>query len=82
VITGPTITREGDANGAPHPEARAYATKFSGRYAHRVITGGIGHNRPQEAPRAFAQAIVDVDGNRGTGGPRMLHASRTEGETS
>jgi pimeloyl-ACP methyl ester carboxylesterase len=60
-ITVPTITLEGDANGAPHPDASAYAKKFSGKYAHRVITGGIGHNLPQEAPQAFAQAIVDVD---------------------
>jgi pimeloyl-ACP methyl ester carboxylesterase len=62
VITVPTITLEGDANGAPHPDANAYAQKFSGRYAHRVITGGIGHNLPQEAPQAFAQAVVDVNG--------------------
>ena len=62
VITVPTITLEGDANGAPHPDASAYARKFSGRYAHRIITGGVGHNLPQEAPLAFAQAIVDVDG--------------------
>jgi pimeloyl-ACP methyl ester carboxylesterase len=61
-ITVPTITLEGDANGAPHPEASAYARKFAGKYAHRVITGGVGHNLPQEAPQAFAQAIVDVDG--------------------
>ena len=60
-ITVPTITLEGDANGAPHPEASAYAGKFSGRYTHRVIEGGIGHNLPQEAPQAFVQAIVDVD---------------------
>jgi pimeloyl-ACP methyl ester carboxylesterase len=60
-ITVPTITLEGDANGAPHPEASAYARKFAGRYAHRVITGGVGHNLPQEAPLAFAQAVVDVD---------------------
>jgi pimeloyl-ACP methyl ester carboxylesterase len=60
-ITVPTITLEGDANGAPHPEPSAYATKFSGRYEHRTITGGIGHNLPQEAPQAFVQAIVDVD---------------------
>jgi len=60
-ITVPTITLEGDANGAPHLDARAYARKFSGRYAHRVITGGVGHNLPQEAPQAFAQAIIDVD---------------------
>ena len=50
----PTITLEGDANGAPHPDPSAYAKKFSGRYAHRTITGGIGHNLPQEAPQAFA----------------------------
>jgi pimeloyl-ACP methyl ester carboxylesterase len=60
VITVPTITLEGDANGAPHPDASAYAAKFSGKYEHRMITGGIGHNLPQEAPQAFAQAIVDV----------------------
>jgi pimeloyl-ACP methyl ester carboxylesterase len=62
VITVPTITLEGDANGAPHPEASVYAKKFSGRYEHRVITGGIGHNLPQEAPQAFGQAVMDVDG--------------------
>ena len=55
------MTLEGDANGAPHPDASAYATKFSGTYAHRIITGGVGHNLPQEAPQAFAQAIIDVD---------------------
>jgi pimeloyl-ACP methyl ester carboxylesterase len=60
-ISVPTITLEGDANGAPHPDASAYAGKFSGRYEHRLIMGGIGHNLPQEAPQAFAQAIVDVD---------------------
>ena len=60
-IAVPTMTLEGDANGAPHPEASAYAGKFSGSYAHRIITGGVGHNLPQEAPQAFAQAIVDVD---------------------
>jgi pimeloyl-ACP methyl ester carboxylesterase len=54
VITVPTITLEGDANGAPHPDATSYATKFSGKYTHRLITGGIGHNLPQEAPQAFA----------------------------
>lgn len=57
----PTITMEGDANGAPHPEPSAYAHKFTGKYQHRLITGGIGHNLPQEAPRAFAQAIIDAD---------------------
>jgi pimeloyl-ACP methyl ester carboxylesterase len=60
VITVPTITLEGDANGAPHPDPGSYVKKFSGKYAHRLITGGIGHNLPQEAPRAFAEAIVDV----------------------
>jgi pimeloyl-ACP methyl ester carboxylesterase len=60
VIKVPTITLEGDANGAPHPEPSSYAGKFSGRYEHRLITGGIGHNLPQEAPQAFAQAVVDV----------------------
>lgn len=60
VITVPTITLEGDANGAPHPEASAYAKKFSGKYEHRIITGGIGHNLPQEAPQAFAEAVMDV----------------------
>ncbi|MGA8886494.1 MAG: alpha/beta hydrolase [Pseudolabrys sp.] len=62
VITVPTITLEGDANGAPHPEPSSYAKKFSGRYSHRLITGGVGHNLPQEAPQAFAQAVIDVDG--------------------
>jgi pimeloyl-ACP methyl ester carboxylesterase len=60
VITVPTITLEGDANGAPHPEPSSYAKKFSGRYSHRLITGGVGHNLPQEAPQAFAQAVVDI----------------------
>jgi pimeloyl-ACP methyl ester carboxylesterase len=60
VINVPTITMEGDANGAPHPEPAAYARMFSGKYAHRNINGGIGHNLPQEAPQAFAQAVVDV----------------------
>jgi pimeloyl-ACP methyl ester carboxylesterase len=61
VITVPTITLEGDANGAPHGDSAAYAKKFTGKYAHREITGGIGHNLPQEAPEAFARAIIDVD---------------------
>jgi pimeloyl-ACP methyl ester carboxylesterase len=63
IITVPTITLEGDANGAPHPEPSSYAKKFSGKYAHRLITGGVGHNLPQEAPRAFAQAVIDVGGS-------------------
>lgn len=61
-ITVPTITLEGDANGAPHPDASTYARKFSGKYAHRVINGGVGHNLPQEAPQEFAKAVVEVDG--------------------
>jgi pimeloyl-ACP methyl ester carboxylesterase len=60
VITVPTITLEGDANGAPHPEPSAYAAKFSGPYSHRTIQGGVGHNLPQEAPEAFADAIREV----------------------
>ena len=60
-ITVPTITLEGDANGAPHPDASAYAGKFTGKYEHRVIESGIGHNLRQEAPQAFAQAIIDAD---------------------
>jgi pimeloyl-ACP methyl ester carboxylesterase len=56
----PTITMEGDANGAPHPDPAAYAAKFTGRYEHRLLVGGIGHNLPQEAPEAFAQAVLDV----------------------
>ena len=62
VINVPTITMEGDANGAPHPEPAAYRNKFSGKYLHRTITGGVGHNLPQEAPQAFAQAVIDVGG--------------------
>jgi pimeloyl-ACP methyl ester carboxylesterase len=62
VITVPTITLEGEANGAPHPEPGAYRAKFSGKYAHRTISGGVGHNLPQEAPQAFPQAAVDADG--------------------
>ena len=62
VISVPTITLEGDANGAPHPDPSAYAKKFSGKYTHRLVTGGIGHNLPQEAPQAFAQAVIDVAG--------------------
>jgi pimeloyl-ACP methyl ester carboxylesterase len=61
VITVPTITLEGDANGAPHPDASSYAKKFSGKYAHRIIKGGVGHNLPQEAPQAFTKAVIDVD---------------------
>jgi pimeloyl-ACP methyl ester carboxylesterase len=62
LITVPTITLEGDANGAPHPEPSDYAAKFSGPYSHRTIEGGVGHNLPQEAPEAFADAIREVGG--------------------
>jgi pimeloyl-ACP methyl ester carboxylesterase len=60
VINVPTITLEGDANGAPHPDSSAYAKNFSGKYEHRLIKGGIGHNLPQEAPKAFADAVIDI----------------------
>lgn len=60
LITIPTITLEGDANGAPHPDPSTYASRFSGKYQHRNISGGIGHNLPQEAPEAFAKAVLDV----------------------
>jgi len=58
----PTITLEGDANGAPHPDPSSYAGRFSGPYAHRLVCGGIGHNLPQEAPKAFADAVLEVAG--------------------
>jgi pimeloyl-ACP methyl ester carboxylesterase len=64
VITVPAITLEGDANGAPHPEPDAYAAKFSGGYSHRTLVGGIGHNLPQEAPDAFADAVLELDRRR------------------
>jgi pimeloyl-ACP methyl ester carboxylesterase len=67
-ISVPTITLEGDANGAPHPEPAAYAGKFTGPYSHRLIAGGIGHNLPQEAPQAFAQAVIDL-GTRTSANP-------------
>lgn len=60
VIGVPTITMEGDANGAPRPEPSAHAKMFSGKYSHRIVKSGIGHNLPQEAPKAFADAIIDV----------------------
>jgi pimeloyl-ACP methyl ester carboxylesterase len=56
----PTITLEGDANGAPHLDPSAYAKKFSGKYSHRLVKGGIGHNLPQEAPKAFADAVLEL----------------------
>jgi pimeloyl-ACP methyl ester carboxylesterase len=62
LINVPTVTLEGDANGAPHPDASSYAKKFSGKYAHRLIKGGVGHNLPQEVPQDFAKAVIDVDG--------------------
>jgi pimeloyl-ACP methyl ester carboxylesterase len=61
-IAVPTITLESDANGAPHPDPSSYARKFSGKYSHQTINGGIGHNLPQEAPQEFAKAVVEVDG--------------------
>lgn len=61
-ITVPSVTLEGDANGAPHPDPSKYAAKFTGKYVHHTITGGIGHNLPQEAPKAFADAIIEADG--------------------
>ena len=60
VISVPAVTLQGDADGAPHPDSRVYAKKFSGPYTHRVVTGGVGHNLPQEAPRAFADAVIDL----------------------
>ena len=60
-VAVPTVTLEGDANGAPHPEAAAYRSLFTGHYEHRVVTGGVGHNLPQEAPREFADAVISVD---------------------
>ena len=60
-ISVPTITMEGDANGAPHPQPESYAKRFTGKYEHRLITGGIGHDLPREAPAAFVQAIIDAD---------------------
>jgi pimeloyl-ACP methyl ester carboxylesterase len=60
-ISIPAITLEGDANGAPHLDPGSYAKKFTGRYSHRTIEGGVGHNLPQEAPQAFADAIIEVD---------------------
>jgi pimeloyl-ACP methyl ester carboxylesterase len=75
LINVPTITLEGDANGAPHPDAASYAKRFSGKYTHRLIKGGIGHNLPQEAPQAFAQAVVDVNGYSAKGGGSHLARS-------
>ena len=62
-VSVPAITLEGDENGAPHPDPAVYAKKFSGKYLHRLVKGGIGHNLPQEAPEAFAQAVIDVSKN-------------------
>ena len=57
----PAITLEGDANGAPHPPEHSYAKKYAGKYIHKSIRGGIGHNLPQEAPKIFADAIIEID---------------------
>jgi hypothetical protein len=62
VVTVPTITLEGDANGAPHADPSSYARKFSGKYAHHTLQGGVGHNLPQEAPEAFVKAIIEAGG--------------------
>jgi hypothetical protein len=62
VITVPSVTLEGDANGAPHPDPLMYAKKFTGKYVHHTLTGGVGHNLPQEAPQEFADAIIEVSG--------------------
>ena len=59
-ISVPSITLEGDANGAPHPDPGIYRDRFTGRYEHRTLVGGIGHNLPQEAPDAFAAAVTDI----------------------
>jgi pimeloyl-ACP methyl ester carboxylesterase len=69
-VTVPAITMEGDANGAPHPEAVAYRDQFTGWYEHRVVGGGVGHNLPQEAPRDFADAVIDVARVVQESGPR------------
>ena len=61
-VSVPAITLEGDANGAPHPDPAAYESKFAGKYLHRTVVGGVGHNLPQEAPKAFADAVIEVDG--------------------
>ena len=61
-VSVPAITMEGDSNGAIHLDSAAYRNKFSGKYEYRLITGGVGHNLPQEAPQAFAKAVIDVDG--------------------
>ena len=78
VITVPAVTLEGDANGAPHPEPSSYAAKFSGPYSHRTIEGGVGHNLPQEAPEAFADAIREV-GDRVRGGRENLESRHAIG---
>ena len=60
IVNTCTVTMEGDANGAPHPDPSSYAKKFTGKYEHRTVEGGIGHNLPQEAPKVFAEAILDI----------------------
>jgi len=78
-ITVPAITLEGDANGAPHPEPSAYREKFTGRYEHRTVHGGVGHNLPQEAPQAFAQAIIDASTLLGQGNASPRHHPPVQG---
>ena len=82
VIRIPTITLEGDANGAPHADAKVYARNFSGRYVHRIIRGGIGHNLPQEAPQPFAEAVAEVDGFGEPSSRRASGAARKSKEHS
>ncbi|HYB25574.1 MAG TPA: alpha/beta hydrolase [Solirubrobacteraceae bacterium] len=79
-ISVPTITLEGDANGAPHPDPSSYAEKFSGRYSHRTLEGGIGHNLPQEAPREFADAVMEVQSwsSANRGGRHVRHDRTVE----
>ena len=74
VITVPAITLEGDANGAPHSDPASYAEKFTGKYRHRLIAGGVGHNLPQEAPQAFAEAVIES-----TASDRRAHEGETDG---
>ena len=79
----PTITLESDANGAPHPDPKSYAKKFTGRYQHRHIEGGIGHNLPQEDPKAFVDAIIDSsrrglpDDRAAEQTSKVVHTART-----
>jgi pimeloyl-ACP methyl ester carboxylesterase len=59
-ITVPAVTLDGDADGVlPASDGRASAAKFTGRRVHRVVPG-VGHNVPQEAPEAFAAAVMEL----------------------